>query len=917
MKKIKILLALCLSIVCFGAVSASAAMDTTMAEEKAIFEKLGFTLPEKAEETEFVTRGEFLRTLTQFFSREWVPSDAFSFTDVPADLSGQMAYAVAMGIVSDSDMFYPDEAVTYPQAIKMAVTFLGRGAEGELAGGYPSGYMAVATTHDMFAGMKDFNGDKLTARDFYQLMINVGQTRMLIADSNGNLVTGYTPFVEYFNMYQVKGILTYNERTSIKDDKLTVNKGCIAINSDVYRYDGDIPVGYGVEGWARNVEHNIPEVLMLREYNTETTELNLLDLKGSVDGKNFYYYEKGKQKKISIDNPPIIYNGVSAPTMSLNDIFKEEFGTVTFVNNDDDTAYDVIHVKSYYVRVAGAVSTTSKKIADENGEKAINLDNNGKVRGYSIVKDGVAVDLVDIIPGDLLMVYESKNGVYYDIEITTNSIEGTVKSFNREENVMTLGDTRYPFSEYFDKYYMAKIENGKEIEVTIAPDGVIHCLATAVNNANSYGYIINCYTDEESEEVIVKLACEDGVIRRVKIAKNFKYDGADMSKSSVEATLDNLGTKDATKKLVKYRLNDAKDTIYAIDIHTPLGDDEDNSAITVTDKSDRDNNLTEYSFPVDGNPGYKTGAGWIPYVSVTGSTKVFKLTISDDVEDDEIFVRASESEVSNYSRDGRADKNNDYKITDRKYRIYNVDEYGNAEAVVLISKSASQTAFSNTDPTGLVYRFSEVANTEGEEVYELVMYVNGQYNTYFTSDKLYEKVKAGTVSIAAGDYIAYKLGVDDAIEDMAVIYSGQKKEIPASAMQNYQPSDSSNVGYILTKENQIAWADAAVIPGWVYSYNGTSMALVANGHFNKLSDGSVRQTLPATKAEFEGLAKIFFSGVNGASYNIVSARDGKVAIEEVGLADLEAYVNQTNMKNTDFVLLILKNGGVQEVLIMR
>ena len=175
MKKLRFLILAAAAAICLCSASAFAKNEDMMPDNKVLFENLGFILPEKTSGNELVTRGEFIYTITQFIGDELRPKGVLSFSDVSNDnkIAGALTYAVSNGLVSDGDMFYPDEPITYDQAYKMAVAFIGRTIEAEQAGGWPGGYAAVAVTQKLTKGLKDTAGEKLTVRDFYIMLENI------------------------------------------------------------------------------------------------------------------------------------------------------------------------------------------------------------------------------------------------------------------------------------------------------------------------------------------------------------------------------------------------------------------------------------------------------------------------------------------------------------------------------------------------------------------------------------------------------------------------------------------------------------------------------------------------------------------------------------------------------------------------
>ncbi len=936
MRKIKYLLALCLTVLCVGAISANAAVQTTMADEITLFENLGFDLPEKTNETDLVTRAEFVGTITQFLNRDFAPGGVYSFEDVPKDseLSGALSYAVAMGIVSDDTMFNPDNNVTYPQAMKMAVAFIGRGAEAEYLGGFDGGgYSAVASTMKLYAGLQDGNGEFVTLRDFYKIMYNVGQADMLVRDSYNNLVPSKSPFAEFFNMYEIKGILNGSDMTGLDDEAYRTPNGMIKIDKNFFYYDNDDFMGYNVNGWASYSAVDHPTAVLVKPYRNETVEMNLSTFDARQEGNFIYYYDgtKSKEKKIRIDDPSILYNGVAASTLTLADILACEHGTIKFIDNDLDGHYEVISVSSYRPVVASATSAVSMRILDKNGEKAVELGEDNGVKECVILKEGKEIEFSEILAGDVLIVYESAKNECVKIEVLTKVVEGKVSTRNATE--IKIGDTMYLFSQYFGDYYLKDIKSGDEIEVALSDDGVVHALATDLAVRNSYGYIIKeAKYNQDTEKYSFTLACADGEIRKVEITEKTKTDGDVLGKVATMERINSLFShSDPVVRFIKYRLNSSMDEVQVIDTHTPLvgipsgsNVNEPQTPVYVDEKTDND--MTEFSYPsgTNWNPGYQNGT-WSSLVNVVGTTKVFKLALEEGLEDDEIFRLGSSSDINNNIK--RAPS---YNFNNRQYRIYNVDTFGSAEAVLLIT-GADDSSLSKDSPKGVVFRVSESSNLDDEIVYEVVLYNAGEYKTYFTDEDLYAEIKNGTRKLSAGDYITYNLGSGDVIDDTMWIYDHDATAIPGvnpdgrkfnpAALANASQNDGEKT--IVTTPNQLVWTNNAVLPGWIYDFSGSSIALLPTGHFNKpdssadASATNMMTSLPTTSAGVAALGRSFIPANASTSISVISTTGGKVGIEEVGVADLNTYAQLKDKSKTDFAIMLLKNGVLQEILVFR
>jgi len=108
-----------------------------------------------------VTRSEASQMIAKFMGSGELPPTATEFTDVTADnkFSGYVNFLYSHGVVSlnEAKTFSPDRFVTYEESVKMVISALGGNEVAELSGGYPTGYLSLASSEKIIDGL---NTDK-------------------------------------------------------------------------------------------------------------------------------------------------------------------------------------------------------------------------------------------------------------------------------------------------------------------------------------------------------------------------------------------------------------------------------------------------------------------------------------------------------------------------------------------------------------------------------------------------------------------------------------------------------------------------------------------------------------------------------------------------------------------------------------
>ena len=192
-----------------------------------------------------ITRAEatkvMVAALNQLESAEGMKGST-KFTDVEAKhewATGFINAGVQEGYINGmgDGTFAPDAKVTYAQMVKMLVSALGYDEYAEFMGGYPNGYLSIANSEGVTAGVKANAEDAVSRAQVAQLVYNalttpiVKSTGMRYTD-NGTLVPSIskmdgennffkTILTEKFDAYYVEGYVTATAKSAaIKNDEV-------------------------------------------------------------------------------------------------------------------------------------------------------------------------------------------------------------------------------------------------------------------------------------------------------------------------------------------------------------------------------------------------------------------------------------------------------------------------------------------------------------------------------------------------------------------------------------------------------------------------------------------------------------------------------------------------------------------------
>ena len=290
----------------------------------------------------------------------------------------------------------------------------------------------------------------------------------------------------------------------------------------------------------------------ITEFKTENISYISSDIR-----KIEYYPEdnaKGSKRANIKASVSLLYNGTVYSNYTAAD-FQTKSGIVTLIDNNDDNTIDVIRLDVYKNMLVSSVSASSEVINNEYTKDA-NVLRKLELKNYEgtgdVVKffmDGKVAAFEDVMPGDVLSVFESKGtgAKSVIVHITRNAPIIDVTSCNTKAEEITAGDVTYKFS---DTYKAAKtagedfaqaISAGKKYQVYLDMDDKIVAAKLYNDSGLSYGYLkaIAVIPGTFKSDYAVKLFGDDGKWRELYFKEKVKVGssaGAEILTAQVAAT---------------------------------------------------------------------------------------------------------------------------------------------------------------------------------------------------------------------------------------------------------------------------------------------------------------------------------------------------------------------------------------------
>ena len=667
------------------------------------------------------------------------------FDDVSTDhwANGYINLAVSQGIIEgDGDgNFRPNAPITYAEAMTIMVRATGYTVSAEGKGGYPQGYIQVATSNGLTKNVQGSSAEEISRGNVAYLTTNALESRLMEQTGFGSgasyEITDKTLLKDYLKVTKDSGQIIAIENTSLSGSS-NLGKNQIKIGDKIYdaAYNMNDLLGYNVEYYVKEYKDGSNELILAMPIKNKNNELIIsADLFSKLTTKNnntaIEYYSSESSSKVSsaeLDkNAVLIYNGkYEDMDTSLLDM-SDKSGSITLLDTNKDSKYDIAFVKSYENIVVD--SATSNKISDKYSETILKLDDNVD---YRITKGLEEISISDLNEYDVLSVYASLDGKLYDIAVTSKKIEGRVSGKDSNGFIIIDGE-KYKVA----PNYTNTISVGTEGVFYLDIDGRIAATTAASNLSSNYGYLTRAYYSKNTDEkASFKIFTMDN--------KEVTFEGTD-----------------------KIKFNSVRNVSAEEVVNTINGENNSTSAQLITYAVNSDNKITAINTAVDN--------------SSTGAVNNNKFTLNYSLSNAKFSkslsklgnVRIdSETVVFDVSGDNsvrNADMFEDGQVYDAL--IYDMTDNYTAKAVVVTKTQLSASADA---PIAVVKEIMSASNSDDEQTDMLVALVDGkEVSVYAENENVL--VKGGN-KLEMGDIIQYKTNSDDEIVSVRLLLDINDKD---------------------------------------------------------------------------------------------------------------------------------------------
>ena len=560
----------------------------------------------KPEET--VTRAQMAAIICRtlgYESQAQSSKGTTAFTDVAADswASGYINVAQAQGIINGygNGMFGPNDKVTYEQAVKMIVAALGYDVAAAAKGGYPTGYLAIASAEGITKNANGRVGDAAARATVAVLVYNALEVRLMDQNSwstDGSDRYGKTAdtiLSKYLNVSKWEGMLETDtftnyaangydedavERISLDAKAVTkfyTESGSNIVLDEKTNKDGDASeinaslvdttglLGKRVIAYIGNEEDPATDERMVYALNEKSksnssVEINALQLvKGDTTANMIKYTEAGstKVKELELEAAPVIYVNyvkyvddakkiTNTATLYTNANLSKG-GVVEFISNDVDKKIEYIIVKRYDKEYVVETATEKKEgvFSYENYtlEGVSKIDTTKEDQLHIVYKDGALAEVKDIEANNTVSMFELNGKKVYLYYVSSKAVTGAVEGY--DDKVVVINGEEYQLDMGAKK---TSELSGTEGIYFIDVDGRI-AHYEADKTSGTLGMLLAVVRGKgfDKETYKARVALADGSVAIYEFDKAAKYGANKTAQATADALAGTTLAEDASK----------------------------------------------------------------------------------------------------------------------------------------------------------------------------------------------------------------------------------------------------------------------------------------------------------------------------------------------------------------------------------
>ena len=680
------------------------------------------------------------------------------FETLFTDLSSEHQYYVQIEAVvqagymkgDPTGKFRPNEAVTAKEAAIVLLRVLGY-----------EPYMKVRGENEAFKMTDVLDGiplsDEILLPQLLKLIYNmlcapVVQQTGFVDHGNGNLDIkleindAYIGFENFMGVKFESGVLDGIRGSTLLKSEDIVKDNNIMIAGIYYECEDDVTdlLGYKVKYFYREGRDGTRKIIHITKSDKNEEVILTNDELDNFSGGVYTYFDDNKERKIQISNTTrIIYNDVAEPL--LDDAkFIPDFGTVTFIDNDGETGYDVIKIENYDVYIISGVNETDKRVYYKVGTQSqyVDFDNCDL---FTLCNSSGEIALAQLRENSVLMVKRSSNKSKFD-RVYAMMITATYKAVKPSSISMddiVLNDKSYNI---WDKI-TTKIEQGTAYDFFCIGNTVVAAVEVEDKSAK-YAYLIEAESEGTLSSKLllsmVDLSLEYSV---AEVAERVVIDGIRYKQLSLQ-TLKNYLQSTASIYSNGYSME------YPIAQPVKLSLDKDGRVGKIDtfkyDQVEESKESLQYVVEMYGKkPMYEEYNTSLYNLAEGSTTNYTKLATSISGETTVFFVPFTKTNRNGFFSNKAQGNGRKYLTNGDTFTVdvLGFDENSSVPEVVVVYMDDESASISSWTRPSVIFDLSKELDEEGNINCIVHSYYENQTKTYICDESLYNQLSIGDVYI--------------------------------------------------------------------------------------------------------------------------------------------------------------------------
>lgn len=745
---------------------------------------MGLNIMSPDSETEFgtntlVKRGEFALYLARLLGYDVtagvITSGYFADVDTTTLEGAAVELLVNLNVIPKTGSEYnPNDEETYSNAVRMVLNALGYGSLANINGGYPSGYLKVATDNELHKGVNIRANSVISKTDAAIILYNAMFMYPMELGNKDYVKSNKTLLEKVLDLKEISGVVLGCGKEFMAEGQ-HLAEGYVNINGESFEVGssniGDY-VGYSVKAYYRDEQGGARTIISFTEKpdQNKTATISVDDDIDVSESKVTYYEGRTKKTVRYSKSAVVIYNGrYYSAYNTIEDLLDIPEGTVTFISNDGTGTANVIKVNEVKHLLVERIDKRTGRMYIKNAAPnevakpylpaIITLDPDETE--CEVYIDGVKAEFEDIMPGDAISMVKSIDNEDARLDISRQTVTGKIVSVTWGDEIR-IDDQIYPISKYFYKEYSV----GLEATFAITADGYfLGVVETSGNAVNNYAYVLKTYAEEGEDIGYAKLFTAGGEVVTYQCAESIVVNSDKMRSVYLPGNI-------SKGEIVTYKLND-KGQISQM--NRPY------------DASSRMDYVNETEFVKNWNKSSVRYTGGVMGMSfVTDSTTIFAMPRFDTNKESDYRILTTED------------------MEDRTYSdvtCYDVDSQGRAGALLIVEDISDSVSMGNS--LFFVSKKVNAVNDDGEEVLQITGFEKGEEITLEFNDDTTsvtyedgwmnyvgnETFDKGIYSLKIGDALQYTIANDGSVAAYRLVYNNALATGANSGKSDYSNPD--------------------------------------------------------------------------------------------------------------------------------